>query len=128
MSEPLDDAALRRHEWSEVSKIKLCDGQEWTFPRPVVGFSPVRKDGKWTAEQRAPYGDEFREASRAYIAMPRDSPSDFVAFLGARINLAAELLYRNYDLTDDQLVELLDVTNDEASLDMWTEIDRLICF
>lgn len=127
MPEPLDEAALRRPEWTEGTKVRLCDGQEWTFPRPVIGFTPVRKDGVWTAEQRPPYGDEFQAEKTAYLAMPRDTMDQYVAWVGKRINLAAELLYRNYDLTDDQLVELLDMSDDDQCIDMWNQIERLIC-
>lgn len=129
MSDRPEEAAKRRPEWTEGPKVKLCDGQEWTFPKPVLGFKPARNpDGTWGAAERAPYGQEYQDAVDRYVAIDPKTEADFLQMIGQRINLAAELLFRNYDLTDDELIDLLDVSDGDVNVEMWQRIHRVLTF
>lgn len=116
----LDESALRTESFTEGVKIKLGDGQEWWFPKPVTEFRLSFEEGNRAqyALSRSTYGleywslfDEFAEAEEAI-----DQAS-------ALANLAVYLLRRNYDLSNDDLMTLLPyIIEDSETMGMWREI------
>lgn len=119
----------RRPEFSEGCKVKLADGQEWTFPKPILSLAPYRKeDGSLGLQRRAPFGAEFAAMFDRYIdKMAGETEDDLLAFLTLRVVLAVELLSRNYDLTDDEIQELfiLDLDSPESTA-MCHAIDEVL--
>lgn len=117
----LDEKSLRKPEFSEGYKVKLADGQEWTFPKPLV----------W--ECRFVFEDEKATMLRKFPSEHIDAISDIFDSDGIEqiekcANLAAKLLKRNYELGNDDLRSLLvyrldeDGHQTEENAEMWDSI------
>lgn len=95
----LDEQALRRADFCGGIPIRLCDGQEWTFPEPVMDlvYDPVKGiDTEWSIGPG--YGaihDSLCDATTG------------VEVVRAELALAHALLTRNYDLTVEQFRTLV---------------------
>ena len=123
----LDEAALRRPEFTEGSKVRLGDGQEWTFPRPVLRLIPVRKpDGRIGVGEPPPYGEDYQRELIDLLNGCDDTPEGRYRYVEAAMQLAAKLLLMNYDLTFDQLSELLYYDLEGSTREMWEAIDQVI--
>lgn len=99
---PLDEKALRKPEWNEATGqwLTLADGQSWLFPKPVVRLKPKRVEGKITLSSSvSSFGPDFDAKVKAL-----DDENDFVV---AVFELADDLFARNYDLSEDDRLELL---------------------
>jgi hypothetical protein len=119
----LDEKALRREGFSEGPKVKLGDGQEWTFPEPRPIFFPRRDgDGKVSLDARRTYDADYLDRLDDLFAA-----EDGVRRLEIETELAVGLLLRNYDL-DDQAIRRLfaTVADDPAGRAMWDEIEGVI--
>jgi hypothetical protein len=94
----LDEAALRRPEWTEGVSVVLCDGQTWHLPRPELGdFYFVRgDDGKTVARRGSTFGADYEALLDLY--MDAETGADQAVAL---YDLAVALLARNYDLPAD---------------------------
>lgn len=100
----LDEKALRRPNFDELNSapVVLADGQTWSLPKPVLIVRPVFRGGR--AVDSVPVltcGPEFTERKDAVFAAEGE------AIIPAGADLAAYMLLRHYDLSDDQLGELL---------------------
>ncbi|WP_165251175.1 hypothetical protein [Paludisphaera soli] len=128
MSTPtFDEAALRRPEFTEGYKAALGDGREWTFPKAVLRIVPARlADGSFGVKETPPYGDDYQADLRVVLDNADDTPEGIYRYVVARMTLAAKLLLRNYDLTDDQLADLLYFDTGGGTNAMWAAIDRII--
>lgn len=123
------ETECRREEFSEGCKVRLGDGQEWTFPKPVLRLLPVRKeDGGFGLRPAPPFGPDYQKDLLKYLDAARDDDASFLDFLCLRVTLAATLLARNYDLSDEEIQGLLYIVNEESeeSVAMWTEIDGVL--
>lgn len=98
--------SLKRREGFDAGRshpVVLSDGQTWLLPKPWIAIHPVFRDGRPVDEWRClTYGPELD----ALIERIKDS-DDLVEQVTAGVALAALLLTRNYDLTDDELAEVL---------------------
>lgn len=123
------EASVRKPEFTEGRMVRLADGQEWTFPAPVLALAPYRKeDGSLGLRRSPPFGPDFQAGLDRYIDRISDeSDDDVLETLTMRLTLAVDLLSRNYNLTDGLVETLfsLDLASDE-SLKMWDEIDSAI--
>lgn len=118
----LNESSLRRPEWTEGRKVVLGDGQEWTFPKAKRVLYPSRSaEGKIGISMSPPFGPEFHELSRA-VDVPAGVPVPF----GPLVTCAGTLLVRNYDLSDDQLGEILSLDLSEAIRPMWEAVYAVI--
>jgi hypothetical protein len=123
----LNEMALRKPDFQDGTRIKLGDGQEWTFRNPRMRLIPKRgEDGVInTALKIAPgQGDAIEKAMTAYWDMVPDGP---LGSLGLKFNLAVNLLLANYDLTDEHLESLIYMDADEPeNKQLWKSIEALI--
>jgi len=124
----LDEAALRRPEFTEGHRIKLGDGQEWTFPKPRIRFFPVRdKSGGIDVGMKADFGEAHRETLAALMDRTGDDIEAGVERFRLRLELAVGLLTQNYDLDDAALQTLLAMDFDDPALvEMWTKLGDVL--
>ncbi len=85
--------------------VVLADGQPWLFPRVWLSLRPVFKGGKAT-EMRltSSIGTEFDAMKQAVEDAALSEEGNWPL---AAANLAAFLLEKNYDITDEALSEIL---------------------
>jgi hypothetical protein len=120
MPPPLNEESLRRAEFSEGTRIRLADGQEWTFPKPWIRLFPRRgQDGKIDVGGGLTFGSTFNELLDEYVELDEDK---VIPKVGVQFRMACLLLVQNYDLSDKQLEQLLifEPDNDD-NLAMWRD-------
>ena len=122
----LDEAALRRPDFRGGEPIEL-DGQAWIFPKPCVIYRPKFGAPRIGSRPTTDLGPEFDEAIAELDDLGRerrqDDPGSGRTFIDALMNIGAVMLRINYDLTDDQLGDLLAYRpDDESSQDTWLAI------
>lgn len=104
----IDEQTRRRPEFVGDVPITLCDNQIWWVPKPRIVFAPRRStpgSGFELKLHAIDWGPSYYEKLDALLlASQRD---DLTGVLGAQMDLACALLLRNYDLTDDELVDIL---------------------
>src|SRR5262249_19318700 len=113
----LDEKAKRRECCDPANSVpvRLADGQQWLFPRPVLELRPAFRDGQAvsTYPVRA-YDPEIEELVDAV-----GKCEDNAALLCGAATLAAWLLTENYDLADDELDGLLRIRPSEPDSWAW---------
>jgi len=121
----LDEASLRRPDFSEGHRVVLGDGQAWTLPRPWLRLYPVRDpNGQITVGGGVGFGTEFEALVDDLTA---SDPDDLAGRLAIQFRMAALLLTRNYHLTDRDLRELLVVdASDPKCRERWSEINQVL--
>jgi hypothetical protein len=97
----IDEQGKRRPECDEANSVavRLADGQEWLFPRPMLELRAAFRDGK--AVSAYPVRAYDRELEELVEALGQCT--DDTALLCGAATLGAWLLARNYELTDDEL-------------------------
>jgi hypothetical protein len=118
----IHEITRRRPSFNPAKSVPVvfADGCTWWLPKPRVTVRPVFKngrtvnvDGRCLRFPHIGYGDDDIDALLALIA-ETDDPGSIVELVAT---LAAELLRRNYDLSDAELDELLCIRPaDPASL------------
>lgn len=98
----LDEIGLRKPGFAEGVPIVLADGQAWQFPRPKVEMCPVVRDGKVTLRTATNLGREFDELIEESL-----HAEGFADELTVLWTVAVSMLRFNYDLADDDFVEIL---------------------
>jgi hypothetical protein len=98
----LDEKALRRPGFRDDVRVRLADGQEWALPKPRIRTGRRRNpDGSRSLAYRVESGEAYqRRLDEMYEATGTD-------FFLAVLDLAGMLLSENYDLTEDQIDEVL---------------------
>ncbi len=106
----LDELALRRQEFqADSNPVVLADGQTWWLAKPTVSLKLRFVGGRSTGFQsRTNFGAEFDQLVSAVTSA---DPGTDELYLAAS-NVAADLLARNYSLTDDDLGSLFDFPDD----------------
>jgi hypothetical protein len=100
----LNEKAKRRETFDERNSVPivLADGQSWAIPKPWLEIRASFEGGKArTSYPALTYGPELDALVKA-IGECRDN----VALLCGVASLAAYLVSRNYDLSDDDLDRL----------------------
>lgn len=92
------EADRRRPEFIGGIEVRLSDGQLWTVPKPRVRIRPARVDGVMQLVGLFTFGDAYDAKWQAFAAA-RSKREEWAGLL----DLAFDLLQRNYDLTDDEL-------------------------
>lgn len=127
MSTPtcLDEITLRRKGFREGYKVILGDGQEWTFPRPVLRFFPARADdgGIVLAADRT-HDRRYQELRDELVETDRD---DHYNAMRVQVLIAAHLLASNYDLDTSAFRTLLPVVENDPENDaMWGRLSDVL--
>lgn len=112
VAEMLDEKSLRRPDFVGGAEVVLLDGRAWTFPAFRLLFSPAPPPDRF--RQKSSLGEEHAGLLRAFR-----SAADNDSVIASSLGLAAWSLLRNYDLTYDQLGELVqfDFGNDPSERD-----------
>ncbi len=103
----MNEAEFRKptFDLEDTVPVTLGDNTEWRFPRIWFSLRPRFSGGRATAMKlTSSAGTEFDALKQAVEDAPGDEGGDWTL---AAANLAAYLLSLNYDLTDEQLQELL---------------------
>ncbi len=121
----LSEQELRRPEFSEGHKAALADGQEWTFPRPVLRFRPARgQDGKLGMGGDWGHDLEYRRLRDALVDVDQENTFEMMSL---QIQIAANLILRNYALSDDDLGSLIYFDfADPCNAEMWEGLTDVI--
>lgn len=124
----IQESDRRRPAFRDGPKVKLADGQEWTFPPPVTTIVfPVRdENGSFAAGGRGCYGPAHEDMLDELYSLGNDQESNYKR-MSIRLDLAARLLLENYELTDREIGRLLrfDFAN-EDSLESWDDVLSVI--
>jgi hypothetical protein len=116
----LDEAAKRKPNWSERNSapVVLADGQSWWVPKPWLEIRPVFRDGK--ADGAYPAYGYSADLNRM---IERVAESElFVDQVAAVATLAAHLLQSQYDLSDQDLDQLLAYRRNDPESVEWTRL------
>lgn len=121
----LDEKALRKPGFSEGYQVTLADGQAWTMPKPRFRFrASVGPEGRTEVGGRPTFGPEYEQSIEALYGIGDVEPIESIR---VRMDMAARLLRSNYDLTDDDLGDLIVLdTSDPASEERWEELSRAV--
>jgi len=117
----LDEVALRAPGFTPGVPIRLADGQEWSFPKPVVKLCPVLDDDGAVSIGGVPsFGPDYDDLVEAWYASHSLGPPDQIKAMFA---LGVDLLKRNYTLTPADLRRLLRFHGaDAADQQTWEQI------
>ena len=120
----LDEQTLRKPTFTEGARVRLADGQLWTFPKPTVMFYPFRQpDGSIAVAWRLGHGIDHAEALERHEDLAGD---DFQATrIGIRLELAAKLLLRNYDL-DNRALRRLITLDETTDPELWPDLINVL--
>jgi hypothetical protein len=121
----LDERALRKPGFSEGYKVTLADGQEWTFPKPRIRFRPkIGPDGRVGVGGGPSFGPEYDGSMDVLFGIVEAEP---IERLRVKFEMAIRLLQANYELTDSDLGELLELEpGDAANDERWKQITRVV--
>ena len=139
----LHEVDCRRDDWISGIDIQLDGGEPWTFPVPrnryvfrmidpaegdkFENLKVVREPS--TSDDNRLYSQKFWDAQAVFraFAVKIDENTKQEAFGRAAFGLAADLLRRNYDLSDDQVMALLTIRlGDDSNKSMWLAIAEVI--
>lgn len=123
------ESECRRPEFTEGCKVKLGDGQEWTFPKPVLRLVPVRREaGGFEMRGTPPFGPDYQAKLDRYVDSDADTEDAAVESFCLRVELAVDLLSRNYVLTDEDVQDLFYIASGgtEETTEMWKEIENAV--
>lgn len=117
-SQPLRETELRKPNFRDGYWIRLGDGQEWAFPRPILRFFPARADdGSLALAADHTHDRLYQELRDELIAVDED---DHYNAMRVQVLIAGHLLSMNYDLDTAALRRLLPVIEDDPENDaMW---------
>ncbi len=123
----LNEPSLRKPGFQEGIKVKLGDGQEWTFPPVKMRVVPTMdSEGTVTAKSsRTTMGSDVTKEINAFVDyIISEEDWNLMGWLTKRMTAAAKLLMMNYDLSGEQLAELLYWEQDDQEIaDRWQAID-----
>lgn len=120
----LDEATLRTEGFTEGNWFVLADGQRWCFPRPRFRFKPKMIDGKIDVVGQPTYGPEHDDKLDVLFGV---TEADALEQWRVKFEMAVLLLQANYNLTVDQIGDLIVfVPGEPASDDRWENLTRAI--
>jgi hypothetical protein len=123
----LDEKALRKPDWRPGVAVKLGDGQTWEMRKPLMRWVPIEQpDGAAKTRGRShELGPELDEVVGVFFG---DLESERFNFSDARFELAIRLLRANYNLTWENVGELLWISEDEdaENKEMWSQVSAVV--
>jgi hypothetical protein len=118
----MNERELRRDEFHPDSHpIEMADGQKWHFPRPRVRFATGFGGGRANVKTWVEHWDGFMDLLEEAARMP-EGTGDWVS---AHLSIAANMLLRNYDLSDQQLDELFGFETIDDLVQLILEVSRV---
>ena len=107
----IDELSKRRPTFDEANShpVTLGDSQTWHLPKPVVRHRPVFKGGN------ADYARAVNDDPELALVKTIEEEDSYISIA----NMAAWLLGKNYDLSDDDLGDILTYDPDDKSPDRW---------
>jgi len=120
----LDEKSLRKPGFTEGHKLKLADGQEWTFPRPRIRLKPKIVDGKVEIGGGPSFGPEYDEQLDILFGAVEVDP---VERLRVKFDMAVRLLAANYNLKPEDYAELIILEPGEPTSDeRWEQLSNVL--
>lgn len=120
MSFKYNEQACRRDIFSQDVPVALCDGQIWWLAKPRVVFRPTHGPNGYGSRMSSIWGDDYYKLIEDVIKAGQSGDLDVA--IASQFALCCELLLRNYDLTQEQLSELiyfdLNEDPDESNVEM----------
>ncbi len=111
----IDEPLHRKANWNEEGStwLTLSDGQQWALPRPYIAIIPEFKGGvpthTWTYLGYSPQIDRNLEAI--------GQAKDLLEVIIRTVALAAQLLLHQYELSDEELSQVLVYRADDPASD-----------
>jgi hypothetical protein len=120
----LDEQALRRPDFVPGTPVKLGDGQSWELRRPVVRFVPSANDAGFETRLRLEGDDDYEALCRRADAAARavregGEGASTAPYIAAELAMGRAILLGNYDLTPEQVADLLQFSYDPADEAGW---------
>jgi hypothetical protein len=120
----INEKDRRRPTFTEGSAVQLADGQLWTFPKAKVQFRPRIVDGHAEVMGGARFGPEFDEDLDILLGVTEAEPVDR---LRSKFQMAVRLLLENYDLSDDEVCNLIVwEPEDPVSSKNWADLSTVL--
>jgi hypothetical protein len=120
----LDEKALRSPSFTEGHSIVLADQQAWVFPTFKIRLRPKLVDGKIKVAYRALSGTAVDSLIETLFGLD-DSEGD--ERLRVEFEVAIGLLQSNYDLTFEQIADLIEMeAGSESSAERWSQIRNVV--
>jgi hypothetical protein len=114
----LDEKSLRRPDWQDGQSCILADGQAWVLARPIIRWANADNDLGVRVRVRVRATGACGDYQAAYERLEATARDDKVLLrdlVGAELACAKILLLANYDLTPEQVGDLLQFGFDEAN-------------
>lgn len=120
----LSEQEFRLGMFEDGTPVRLADGQEWQFPRPIVRLAPANNDQGWKTVLVRSDGGVFAELMAKYEAIGDDAT--IASLASVELAIAKHLLTSNYGLSDEQVGSLLQFGYDEKTDPEGSEIRRAV--
>lgn len=117
---PLNEVELRKTEFREGIAVLMADGQRWHIRKPKIRIGFTEIAGESDVKRTISFGQAYDHYINTIYG---GEDVDGYEKLKAEFAVLAALLRENYELTSEQLSELIAMDiGDEASEDRWNEI------
>jgi hypothetical protein len=116
---PLDEFRLRKPEFSAGVRVVLADGQEWTFPKPKLRFTPKVVGGHVEIAGGPSFGPEFDDKLDVLFGVTDADPTER---LRIKFELAVRLLAANYNLEPEHFAELIVLEPGDPASERWERL------
>jgi hypothetical protein len=104
---PLNEVSLRRPGFVPGTPIRLADGQVWQFRRPRVRFVPAHHESGLAVFLTGLRDGFSGLLDRREEMLKPESESTLAELAEVELELGGRMLLANYDLTTEQLAEVL---------------------
>jgi hypothetical protein len=120
----LDEKSLRKSSFTEGHKLVLADGQEWTFPKPRIRFTPKIVDGRVEIGGGPTFGPEYDDRLDILFGAVEVDRAEQVR---VKFEMAVRLISANYDLKPEDYAELIVLEpGDPVSDERWDQLDDVL--
>jgi hypothetical protein len=120
----INEKDRRRPTFTQGSAVQLADGQSWTFPKARIQFRPRILDGHAEVMGGSRFGPEFDGDMDILFGVVEAEPVDR---LRAKFQMAVRLLLANYDLSDDEISNLIVwEPEDPISAKNWADLTTVL--
>lgn len=118
---PLNEVELRKPGFREGYALMMADGQRWHIPKPRIRVKLLERENESSILQRPAFGDAYEQSIDILFGV--EEATNWKR-LETRFKLMAALLRENYELTPQNVSELLILeVDDEKSDERWEEVE-----